>query len=203
MTFSTKDSQHKRIIKHFNDFHSAYQCITTGDTSVNEEEIIYQVKLKYIDPEFVVWRENNVMKSKFKGNFFDIIDRDSTKTLVKFKSFPSFVRYDCLDELNASILHLVCYFGLSEFVEDFISHGNCRRPGNFSYTPLHYGCMNPMNPMRPGDLKTIQEILKVAGPEACTDKSLHGYHPINYTHNDEVVQYLQKVESQLPNDSAS
>ena len=183
------------------DFHNAYSRLTSSEENMNEEEVLCQVKVQDIDSSFGVWRENKELKSKYNGNFFNVIDRDSTKTLVKFKSYPAFVRYDCADELNASILHLVCYFGLSEFVADFISPQNCRRPGNFSYTPLHYACMNPMNPMRPGDLKTIQEILKVAGPEACTDRSIHGFYPINYTHNDEVVQYLQEVESQLENDN--
>jgi hypothetical protein len=182
------------------DFNDAYSRFTTSEENVNEEEVLYQVKVQDIDSSFGVWRENKELKSKYNGNFFNILHGDSTKTLVKFKSYPAFVRYECVDELNASILHLVCYFGLSEFVEDFVSPENCRRPGNFSYTPLHYACMNPMNPMRPGDLKTIQEIIKVAGAEACTDRSIHGFYPINYTHNDEVVQYLQEVESQLEND---
>ena len=196
MSYLENDGQHTTIIRKCKDFHSVYT--STEDTSVISGDIIYHVKVKDIDSEFVVWRENHEKKSKFQGSFFDIIDRDSTKMLVKFKSYPSFVRYDCVDELNASILHLVCYFGLSEFVKDFITHENCRRPGNFSYTPLHYACMTPINPMRPGDLKTIQEILKVSGPEACADKSIHGYHPLNYSHNDEVIQYLQEIESQLP-----
>lgn len=182
------------------DFNYAYSRLTASEENMNEEEVLCQVKVQDIDSFFDVWRENKELKSKYNGNFFNVLDRDSTKLLVKFKSYPAFVRYECVDELNASILHLVCYFGLSEFVEDFVSPENCRRPGNFSYTPLHYACMNPMNPMRPGDLKTIQEIIKVAGSEACTDRSIHGFYPINYTHNDEAVQYLQEVESQLEND---
>lgn len=182
-----------------NDFHDAYYRLTNGTENNNGTDSLYEVKVHGIDSTFSAWRENSELKSKYNGNFFDIIDRDSTKTLVRFKSFPAFVRYDCVDELNASILHLVCYFGLSEFVEDFISPQNCRRPGNFSYTPLHYACMNPMNTMGPGDLKTLQEILKVAGSDACTDRSIHGYYPVNYTHNDDIFEFLQEVESHLEN----
>ena len=163
------------------DFRDAYGSLTKGNES--EQSVSYQVRLPDLKANFIVWKENDKVKSKFQGNFFNIINRTSTKTLVQFKKYPSFVRYDCVDELNASILHLVCYYGLAEFVEDFISKENCRRPGNFLYTPLHYACMNPMNPFSPGDLETVQEVIKVAGNEAFGDRSLHGYFPINYTHN--------------------
>ena len=186
------DGQKRNIIP-CKDFNSAYQGLTTGVASEGEEEV-YEVKIKDGDHTFMIWREKDEVKSMFQGNLFDIIDRDSTKLLVKFKSSPSFVRYDCVDELNASILHLVCYHGLSEFVEDFISSENCRRPGNFLYTPLHYACMNAFNG---GAIKTVQKIIKVAGPEACADRSLHGYCPIDYTHNDDVLEYLQELESQM------
>ena len=179
-------------------FRDAYDLLTTNEET--DKVVYYQVKIQGINSNFTVWMENNEVKAKFDGNFFDIINSDSTKTLVQFKKYPSFVRYDCVDELNASILHLVCYFGLAEFVEDFISKENCRRPGNFLYTPLHYACMNPMNPFRPGDLETVQEVIKVAGPEAFGDRSMHGYFPINYTHNEEVIDYLQEIGSQLQND---
>ena len=184
------------------DFFVAYRSITANNNNVKGDDVKYQVKVRDIPHRFLVWSENDEIKSKFQGNFFDIINKDSTKILVQFKSFPSFVRYDCIDELNASILHLVCYFGLSDFVEDFIQLENCRRPGNFSYTPLHYACMNPMNPLRPGDLNTIQEIIKVAGPQACLDRSLHGYYPINYTHNEDAIQYLYEIGSHVQLDSA-
>ena len=187
----------KRIIP-CKDFLDAYDLLTTDKETGNE--VYYQVKIQGIDTAFIVWLEDNKVRSKFEGNFFDIINSDSTKTLVKFKKYPSFVRYDCVDELNASLLHLVCYFGLAEFVEDFISKDNCRRPGNFSYTPLHYACMNPMNPFRPGDLETVQEVIKVAGQEAFGDRSMHGYFPINYTHNEGVIDYLHEIGSQLQSD---
>ena len=177
------------------DFCDAYDKLTQGKEK--EEGVYYQVRLPDLNANFIVWKENNKVKSKFQGNFFNIINRDSTKTLVQFKKYPSFVRYDCVDELNASILHLVCYFGLAEFVEDFISKENCRRPGNFLYTPLHYACMNPMNPFSPGDLETVQEVIKVAGNEAFGDQSLHGYFPINYTQNQEVIEYLNEIGSLL------
>ena len=177
------------------DFGDAFDSIRKAKEI--DQEVYYQVRKHDINANFIIWKENNEVRSKFQGNFFDIINRDSTKTLVQFKKYPDFVRYDCVDELNASILHLVCYFGLSEFVEDFISKKNCRRPGNFSYTPLHYACMNPMNPFSPGDLETVQEVIKVAGSEAFGDRSIHGYFPINYTHNEKVIEYLEQIGLQL------
>ena len=199
---TTSSGEQKKHIIACKDFNSAYYSLTSGVANEDEEEV-YEVQIKDVDCTFMIWRENNELKSKFQGNLFHIIYRDSysgqlplitTKTLIKLKSSPSFVRYDCVDELNALVLHLVCYHGIAEFVEDFISPENCRQPGNFLYTPLHYACMNPFNI---GNMKTVQEIIKVAGPEACADKSLHGYCPIDYTHNDEVVQYLQELETQI------
>ena len=190
-----EDYKAEKHVVQSKDFHDAYNRLTQSKET--EQGVFYQVRLSDLNANFIVWKENSKVKSKFQGNFLNIINRDSTKTLVQFKKYPSFVRYDCVDELNASILHLVCYFGLAEFVEDFISKENCRRPGNFLYTPLHYACMNPMNPFSPGDLETVQEVIKVTGKDAFGDRSLHGYFPINYTQNQEVIEYLNGIGSQL------
>ena len=174
------------------DFNSAY-CSLTTNADVENKEPKYDIQIKGVDSVFTVWKANKGLRSRFNGNYFDIIDSNSTELLVKLKSSPSFVRYECIDGLNALILHLVCYHGLSEFVKDFISSENCRRPANFLYTPLHYACLNPLNN---GDMKTVQEIIKVAGPQACKDKSLHGYYPIDYTTNSKLIQYLTTLESE-------
>ena len=190
-----ENSNEQKTIVYCKDFSDAVENLTKSkDTN---QDVFCQVKIQDIDAIFTIWKENNKVRSKYQGNFFDIINRDSTKTLVQFKKYPSFVRYDCVDELKASIIHLVCYFGLSEFVEDFISEDNCRRPGNFLYTPLHYACMNPMNPFSPGDLETVQEVIKVAGAGAFGDKSVHGYFPIHYTQNEKVIEYLEEMGSKL------
>ena len=57
--------------------------------------------------------------------------------------------------------------------------------------------MNPMNPFSPGDLETVQEVIKVAGAEAFGDRSIHGYFPINYTYNEKVIEYLEEIGLQL------
>ena len=175
------------------DFNSAY-CNLTTDDDVENKGHKYNVQLKGIDKVFSVWKENKALRSRFNGNFFDLIDGNSTELLVKLKSSPSFIRYECTDSLNALVLHLVCYHGLSEFVRDFISSENRRRPGNFLYTPLHYACLNPL---KNGDeLKTVQEIIKVAGSQVCKDNSLHGYLPTDYTNNPELIQYLTTLEEE-------
>ena len=39
----------------------------------------------------------------------------------------------------------------------------------------------------------------MAGSNACTDRSIHGYYPVNYTHNDDIFEFLQEVELHLEN----
>ena len=72
---------HKTIIS-CNDFSDAFDSITKS----KEIDVYYQVKKQDINANFIIWKENNEVRSKFQGNFSTSSIGTQQKLLFSSKS---------------------------------------------------------------------------------------------------------------------
>ena len=79
-----------------------------------------KVLLHNIECEFVIWKDENRIQSKYKGDFRSIIQRNSIQLIQTIAALPEWLRCECRDKNNNLLVHVICWRRLEKYIKHFI-----------------------------------------------------------------------------------
>ena len=164
--------------------------IRTAANQTNADEDVQEgqrkcIKINVNDKiyEFIIWKENGIIKSKYEGDFRVIIQKDSLDLIEQLIYVPEVIRYKCRDSNENLIVHVLCSRGFSKYAKYFTDKENSVIGDITGWTALHYACHSD-------NLQAVESIFRNGDERASKIKDRHDNYPIDLTDNENVRQFL-------------
>lgn len=142
-----------------------------------------KIVVKDSEYQFVIWKEGGEIKTRYDGDFRLIIQKDSIDLIEKLVYAPETIRFECRDNKNNLIVHVMCWRGLEKYAKHFTNKENSIICDFTGWTALHYACHSD-------NLEAVQSIFQNGDERAL--KIIDNYEncPIDLTDNDNVRNFL-------------
>ena len=146
-----------------------------------------KVMLHNVECGFVIWKEENRIKSKYEGDFRVIIQRNSIELIETIASLPEWLRFGCRDKHNNLLVHVICWRRLEKYVKYFLNESNSCERDCSGWIPLHYTCYSD-------NLEAVRETLINGDQHAVKVKDGLDNYPVDLTDNPAVVKLLNQIK---------